>query len=356
MENPVERLMRLIPDGVDGALIQTPVNRRYLTGFKSSAGFVLLLKGACIFLTDFRYYESAQKVVKTARVEQYTRLADTFAALKKKYNLRYLLVEHDRLCLGDLERMQTAFEGVKLIYDTKLDEILSDIRIVKTPEELRKIEQAQALTEKAYDHILHKIRPGVTEISIALEIEYFMRRQGAEAVAFDPIVVSGRNSALPHGVPTGKAIETGDFVTMDTGAMVDGWHSDMTRTVAVGRVTEEQRKMYEVVRRAQCCALERIRAGLSCEDADEAARQVIREAGYGEAFGHSTGHGVGMEVHEAPSVAPGNPQLLRPGMVITVEPGIYLSGKFGVRIEDMVIVTEVGHKNLTKCTKDLTIL
>lgn len=356
MSTPIERLMRRIPEKVDGALIQSSVNRRYLTGFKSSAGFVLVLPDECIFLTDFRYYESAKAVVKNARVEMYTKVEASFADLKKKYNLNYLLVEHENMKLGTLERMQTAFSGVKLICDTKLDELISEIRIVKTSDELKRIIAAQALTEQAYHYILEKICVGVTERALALEIEYYMRRQGAENIAFDPIVVSGKNSALPHGVPSGKEIEQGDFVTMDTGAMLDGWHSDMTRTVAVGKPSEEQRQVYETVLRAQHCALQAARPGASCGQVDEAARSVIRAAGYGDAFGHSTGHGVGMEIHELPNVAPQNEKILRPGMVLTIEPGIYLSGKFGVRIEDMITITETGHKNLTNCHKELIIL
>ena len=356
MSNPIERLMRRIPEKVDGALIHSPVSRRYLTGFKSSAGFLLVLPDECIFLTDFRYYESAKRVVKNARVELYTKAGESFAALQKRYNLNYLLVEHEHMELGALERMQTAFSGVKLIYDTKLDELISEIRRVKTPKELQKIMAAQALTEQAYYYIMEKMRVGVTERTLALEIEYYMRREGAEAVAFDPIVVSGANSALPHGVPSEKAVERGDFVTMDTGAMLDGWHSDMTRTVAVGEPSEEQRLVYETVFRAQQSALQTARAGISCAQVDEAARHVIRDAGFGDAFGHSTGHGVGMEVHEAPSVAPDNEEILQSGMVITIEPGIYLSGKFGVRIEDMISITEKSHKNLTKCPKELIII
>ena len=356
MQTLIERLRMRIPAYADGFLIQTPVNRRYLTGFKSSAGFLLILKEDAVFLTDFRYVEAAEATVQTVRVERYSKISETFSAYKNKHNLRCLLVEHDQMKIGELERMQAAFQGVKLAYDKKLDELISELRVVKTSEDIHKIRAAQELTEQAFHHILPQIRPGVTERELALEIEFYMRRQGAEGVAFDPIVVSGENSAKPHGVPTDKAIEKGDFVTMDTGAMLDGWHSDMTRTVAVGNPTDEQREIYEIVLRTQETAIRAVRRGADCEQVDAAARTVIRDAGYGEAFGHSTGHGVGMEIHEAPNLAPGSRRILMPGNVVTIEPGIYLNGKFGVRIEDMVVVTETGCKNLTKCPKKLIIL
>ncbi|MFQ8599944.1 MAG: M24 family metallopeptidase [Oscillospiraceae bacterium] len=222
--------------------------------------------------------------------------------------------------------------------------------------EIQKIEQAQALTESTFSHILSVIRAGVTEREIALEMEFFMRRQGADGVSFDFIVVSGNNSSLPHGVPTGKAVEKGDFITMDFGALVDGYHSDMTRTIAVGCVDEEQRRVYDTVLRAQRAALSAIRAGMRCSDADRAAREVIDGAGYAGCFGHGLGHGVGVEIHEAPNLSPRSAEILEPGMVVTVEPGIYIENRYGVRIEDMVVVQKGGCRNLTASPKELIIL
>ena len=287
----------------------------------------------------------------------YQRLTDTLRELMEKHGVRRLLVEAGQMTLRERRKLRETLSGDVEDGD-ELDDWLEALRLIKSPDELRRIREAQALTAYGFEKILDYIRPGRTEREIALELEFLIRRQGAEGIAFDFIVVSGANSSLPHGVPSDKAVEPGDFVTMDFGAVVDGWHSDMTRTVAVGSVTDEQRRVYETVLRAQETALGTLRAGLSCRAGDAAARDVIREAGYGDCFGHSTGHGVGVEIHEEPRLSPAAPEgeLLQPGSVVTVEPGIYLSGKFGVRIEDMAAITETGCENLTKSPKTLTIL
>ena len=212
----------------------------------------------------------------------------------------------------------------------------------------------RALTEDGFAHILDYIRPGRTERDVALELEFYIRRQGAEAAAFDFIVVSGANTSLPHGVPTEKPIGSGEFVTMDFGAVVEGYHSDMTRTVAVGAVSEEQERVYDIVLQAQLAALSVLKPGLPCLKGDAAARDVIAAAGFGDCFGHGTGHGVGVEIHEQPRLSPSaRGQELQAGNVVTVEPGIYIEGKFGVRIEDMAAITESGCENLTKSPKTL---
>ena len=236
--------------------------------------------------------------------------------------------------------------------DDTLDKLLRDLRVIKTPEEIQKIKAAQRITDAAFTHILRRIRPGVTEREIALEIEFFMRREGADGVAFDLIVVSGENGSLCHGVPSQKKIEKGEFITMDIGAVLDGYHSDMTRTVALGQISPEQKKVYHTVLEAQIAALGQCRPGVACGSVDKAARDII-EKDYPGTFGHSTGHGVGVEIHEWPRFAPGDKTIARPGMVVTVEPGIYLAGRFGVRIEDMVAITETGYENLTHSPKEL---
>lgn len=349
----LEELAALLPEKRDAALVIALHNRRYLTGFPSSAGWVLVTREKSYFLTDFRYIEAARRRVRGAECRMITAVCLALSELIHHHGIQRIFVEGG-LSLHEFAALKKGVPEIPFEAGNALDGWLSSLRLVKSQEELAKIKQAQALTEYGFDHILPLIRPGRTEREIALDLEFLIRRQGADGVAFDFIVVSGANSSLPHGVPGDKPVEPGDFVTMDFGAMVDGWHSDMTRTVAVGRVSEEQRRVYDTVLRAQLAALEVLKAGLPCVQGDAAARDIIAAAGYGDCFGHGTGHGVGVEIHEEPRLSPSaGDQVLRPGSVVTVEPGIYLPGRFGVRIEDMVYITETGCENLTHCAKDL---
>ena len=358
MLTAIERFMAALPPDVDGALVTSDRNRFYLTGFPSTDGAVLVLKGQAYFLTDFRYTEAAERVITSCKVVEYSRIGPVIVELLKKHRATgRILMENECLTLGDAEHYRAVLleNGAEAVTDHTLDRILAGLRMIKTPQEIEKIKASQQITDDAFQHILPMIRPGITEREIALEIEFFMRKQGAEGVAFDLIVVSGSNGSMCHGVPSGKKIEDGDFVTMDTGALLDGYHSDMTRTVAVGHVSEEQRHVYDLVLRAQLAAISAVKPGTACGVVDKAARDLI-EAEYPGAFEHSTGHGVGVEIHEWPRFSKGNHMLAKPGMVVSVEPGIYLRGKFGVRIEDLVAVTENGCEDLTKSPKELIIL
>lgn len=358
MKTAVERLMDLLPEQ-DGcaALITSGKNRRYLTGFPSSAGMVLVTKQGAWFMTDFRYFEAAQLKIKDCNVLMYTRAAETLQQLFREQNITTVYLEYSALTLAEADDLENTCKsaGVQAVKDGTLDTILRTLRIVKTPQEIQKIRDAQAITDASFEYILGKIHPGVTEREIALDLEFFMRRNGAEGVAFELIVVSGANGSQCHGVPSEKKIESGDFVTMDIGALLDGYHSDMTRTVAVGEVTEDQRRVYQTVLDAQLAALAVAKPGAVCSSVDKAARDII-EKDYPGTFGHSTGHGVGVEIHEWPRFAASDSTTLLPGMVVTVEPGIYLAGRFGVRIEDMIAVTESGTENLTHSPKELIIL
>ena len=223
-------------------------------------------------------------------------------------------------------------------------------------DELETIIAAQRIAEKAFDHILGFITPDKLETEVALELEYFMLKNGADALSFDTIAVSGKNSSLPHGVPSDKKIERGDFITMDYGAVVDFYHSDMTRTVAYGEVSSKQAEVYETVLKAQIAGVEALKPGTSCRDVDAVSRNIIKAAGYGEYFGHGLGHGVGVEIHEKPTLNPNSSDTLTAGYIVTVEPGIYIPDNFGVRIEDMAYITEDGYINLTSCEKKLIVL
>lgn len=341
----------------DAVLVTSAQNRLYLTGFPSSAGWVVVTKEQAYFLTDFRYFEAAERHVTSCQVVLMKRLADSLKEIVQRHHLKHILVENAGLSLADAKNYREMFEplGVKTVEDSTLDRLLRGLRCIKTPLELEKIRAAQRITDAAYAHALTVLRPGVTEREVALEIEFFMRRAGAEGVAFDLIVVSGQNGSLCHGVPSDKPIAAGDLVTMDIGARLDGYHSDMTRTVGVRHLSDEQKKVYHTVLSAQLAAIQAAKPGQICSFVDQAARDIIDKE-YAGTFGHSTGHSVGLEIHEWPNFAPNCHEILRPGMVITVEPGIYLPGKFGVRIEDMVAITENGNENLTKSPKELLIV
>ena len=234
--------------------------------------------------------------------------------------------------------------------------LLHALRARKGPEELERMEQAQRITEKALEQILTEIRPGVTEKEISARLQYHMLCFGAEKMSFDPIVAGGPNGSMPHAVPTDRPIQSGEFVTMDFGCVYGGYCSDMTRTVCVGKPTEEMERVYETVLKAQLAGIAAARAGVTGAEIDGAAREVIRQAGYGDYFGHSFGHSVGVEIHESPNASPGNHEPMPAGAVVSAEPGIYLPGRFGVRIEDVIVLEEGGCRDITKADKALLCL
>jgi len=357
--NPIERLSeRLIHgDAKKAVLVHSRPNRYYLTSFPSSAGILLVTAGKAYYLLDFRYAEAARAKAKGAEVVDLMNMDETLKGLLTKHGVQEVYMEYTALPYGTAMRYKKICEsaGAEAIFDTTLDDALKAQRIIKSEEEIGKIAAAQAITDKAFTHILGFIHAGVTEREIALELEFFMRKNGADGNAFNPIVVTGKNGSQCHGVPGDTVVQDGDLITMDFGAMLNGYNSDMTRTVAVGHVSDEQRDIYNTVLRAQVAAIDAIRAGVRCCDIDKVARDII-ETPYPETFGHSLGHGVGFEIHEWPGFSKVDTSLAEPGMVITVEPGIYVAGKCGVRIEDMIVVTEDGCRNLTHSPKELIIL
>lgn len=342
----------LTPDAA--LLVTSGANRFYLTGFHSSAGRVLITKDKAYFLIDFRYVEKAKSVVKSCDVI----LSGNATEELSQYltNVKYLYVETDTMSIARLQALQTALPTVDIVAEDTMDRLLENMRAIKSEPELTLIRQAQKITDETFSYIINHIEPGRSEIDVMLDMEFYMRRLGSEGVSFDFIVVSGKNSSLPHGVPTDKLIEVGDFVTMDFGAVVGGYRSDMTRTVAVGCVSDEQRKVYDTVLAAQQAALKVIQPGMVCKDVDKVARDLIYGAGYEGCFGHGLGHSVGIEIHENPNFNTRCDTVLEKGTVMTVEPGIYLENRFGVRIEDMVFVTEDGCIDITQSEHDLIIL
>lgn len=356
MRERLQALAELFPPEAQAALVVSEENRRYFTGFPSSAGVLIVSRGGSIFLTDSRYIEAARRTVTGCEVEELTNLSAQLPALLKANGIKRLMLEAERVTLSQAARYQALLPDVELDTGDGLDQCIDSLRMVKSAEEKELIVRAQRIAEQAFEHILTVIRPGVTEREIALELDHYMLCHGAQALSFETIAVGGVHSSMPHGVPSEYKIARGDFITMDYGAVVGGYHSDMTRTVAVGAVSEEQKRVYDIVLRAQRAALDTIRPGVACADADRAARELITREGYGDDYRHGTGHGVGIEIHEQPVLSPASKQTLAPGHVVTVEPGIYLPGRFGVRVEDMAFVTRDGCENLTNTPKALIVL
>jgi Xaa-Pro aminopeptidase len=356
MEQRARHLMQSLAGKADCALVTDDCSRRYLTGMKSSAGFLLCFPEKTYLLIDFRYIEKARETALHCEVIEQKNTYEQLAALLKRHGAETVAVESRSLTLQKLAALKEKLSGVEFLTDDTLSSALYALRTVKSREELHKIQMAQQLAEAALQQLLEELCAGMTEREIALRLDFHMRRNGAEDLSFETIALTGAHTSMPHGVPDDRSVQRGDFVLMDFGAVVDGYHSDMTRTVCVGTPSEEMQNVYEIVRTAQETALARVRAGITGHELDAAGRDVITAAGYGDAFGHSLGHGVGMEIHEFPVAAPKQQALLAEGNVVTVEPGIYLPGKFGVRIEDFVYVTKNGCENLTKFTNKLICL
>ena len=354
MINKIEKIQSFLQQG-EAALVTSGQNRFYLTGFPSSAGVVLVTKKNAYFLIDFRYFEKARKTVAHCEVILHERGGISVMDLLGKDNVQRLFVETEQTSAAEFCRMKERYGDI-LSDSDEFDKYISRLREIKDEKELALIREAQKLTDDTFSYILNNIKAGRTELEVMLDMEFYMRKLGSEGVSFDFIVVSGKNSSLPHGVPTNKVIEKGDFLTMDFGAVVGGYHSDMTRTVAVGSVTEEMERVYNTVAAAQDAAFKVIKPGTVCSDVDKASRDLIYGAGYEGCFGHGLGHGVGVEIHEDPNFNAICETKLEKGMVMTVEPGIYLEDKFGVRIEDMVFITDDGYENITKSDKSLIIL
>lgn len=351
----ITKLQEFLKNSHEAILIHSPENRRYFTGFPSTDGYLVVTKDDAVLFADSRYIEAAQKT-SSCKAQLVTKATIEIKEYLKEKNILKAYTERERLTVSMADFFRTAFLPCRVTPSKKLENTINNIRSVKIFSEIECIKKAQSIAEEAFDHILSFIRPGVTEKRIALEFDFYMLSHGAEALSFETIVVTGKKTSMPHGVPDDTVVENGDFITMDFGAVYKGYHSDMTRTVAVGEVSAEQRKIYEIVLSAQKASLGILKEGLSCKEADKAARDIITNAGYGDYFGHGTGHGVGIEIHEAPNLSPRSDAVLQAGNVVTVEPGIYIPDKFGVRIEDMALITEDGYENLTNTPKELIIL
>lgn len=343
---------RLAAAGVDALVITQPENRRYLSGFTGSEGAVVVGPGPCWLLVDFRYVEQGREEAPDCQLVRFERLEEGLRQVVEAAGVRRLGVEGAHVPVATFDRWREAVAPAELV---PVGPVVEGLRAVKEPEELARIEAAVALADRAFSYILPRLRAGRTEREIALELEWFMRTEGAERVSFDPIVASGPRGALPHARPGPRPLSAGDFVILDFGCVAGGYCSDMTRTVVVGPPGPQHREIYEAVLAAQRRGIEAVRPGRNGREVDAEARAVIAAAGYGEHFGHGLGHGVGLAVHETPPrlspTADDTP--LEPGMVTSVEPGIYLPGFGGVRIEDLVVVTEAGCRVLSQAPREL---
>ncbi len=341
--------------GLDAMLVTSMSNRKYVTDFPSSAGMALVTRQGAYFYIDSRYIEAAKNRIRGAEVQM--------VGMERAYNvlLNEIIDSQELKQIGIEEAAMSYAEYLSLSKQLHAElqpaqELITELRMVKDADEVEQLIRAQRIAEAALEKVLPLIKPGITEREIASELINQMRMGGADGVSFDPIVVTGVKSSMPHGVPGDVAVQNGDFVTMDFGCRLNGYCSDMTRTVAVGSVTEEMRNVYETVLKAQLAAIEKAQAGMTGAEVDKVARDVITAAGYGDCFGHGFGHGLGLDVHEAPTAGPSGKTPMPAGSVISAEPGIYLEGRFGVRIEDVIILREGGCENIMRAPKELMIL
>lgn len=338
--------------GIDAALIISDVNRNYLTGFTGDESFAIITKNKAFFITDSRYTEQARKQVKNFEIIEYKppSVHDYIKKIVLDNEIKRIGFEEDRISFSEYEKYKETLEGIELV---KLNGAVENLRIIKDEEEIELISKAAQIADDAFLHILDFIKPNMKERDVALELEFFMRQKGASKLSFDSIVASGKRSSLPHGVASDKVIEKGDFLTLDFGCVYEGYCSDMTRTIVIGKADDKQKEIYNIVLEANEAALEAIKPKKACCEIDKIARDIIANKGYGDRFGHGLGHGVGREIHEQPRLSAFGKAVLEKGMVVTDEPGIYIPEYGGVRIEDLVLVTEDGYKVLSQSSKEL---
>ncbi len=354
----IERLQKWIQSGevdLDAVLIQSPENRRYFSGFTGTFGYLIVSKSDVWFLTDSRYTEQAKEQAphcKLIKLERYGP-ETSIRLLCEQAGIVVLGFEGNRLPYATYAKLSKHFGRANLV-DVGVQ--IDGFRRIKDASEIALLRRAESIGDEAFVHICQFIKPGMRERDIALELEFTMRRLGASGLSFETIVASGVRSAMPHGVASDKRIESGDLIVMDYGCVYDGYCSDMTRTIAVGDPGEELRKLYELVRNTQATCLQAIHAGVIGKDIHQIAVDCFAEAGYGDYFGHGLGHAVGLEIHEEPRFSGAEKGSIEAGVCITVEPGLYLPGRGGVRIEDMIVVTKDGYDNLTASPKELIIL
>lgn len=350
----IEKLRALMEKAIiDAYLVTSPANLRYLTNFTGTAGMALITLEQAFFITDFRYIEQASEQIQGMTIIQHQGdIVSEILKLMESESVNVLGFEDAVMTYADY----SIFEEVIDAELAPASGLIEKLREQKDDGEIAIIEKACAIADEGFDHVLKMIRPGMTEIEVANQLDFYMRSLGASGTSFETIVASGARSALPHGVASEKMVEQGDLITLDFGCVYQGYVSDITRTFAIGDPGQQLKDIYQIVLEAQKKVLEVAQAGVTGSQLDAVARDFISEAGYGEAFGHSTGHGIGMEIHEGPNISRSNDEPLMEGNVITDEPGIYLAGLGGVRIEDDLVILAEGNRILTQSPKELIIL
>ena len=351
----LEKYLSILTEQADGLLLTSRFSRHYGAEFDIAEGVAVVSMAGCRYFTDSRYIESAQNNIRGFEVLEMNRENNYYKLINQAiadFGITKLGFEEEYLTVAEHTAYAQKLEAALIPYNGQIHQF----RAVKEDWELERMRKAQEITDRAFAEVLGKIKAGMTEKQLQAELIYGLYKNGGEGLSFDPIVVSGPNTSLPHGVAGERVICEGDFITMDFGVIYQGYCSDMTRTVAVGYATEEMEKVYYTVLQAQQAALAATRAGVTGREIDGVARQLITDAGYSKYFGHGYGHSLGMEVHEMPSCSPGSQRAMEVNMVSSAEPGIYLPGKFGVRIEDVVIFQENGCENITASPKKLIIV
>jgi len=353
MITTLKKMQNLVKkENLDCLLVSDIVHIRYLTGFSGSSAKVLVFPNKTIFMSDFRYLEQSDKEVKGAQIrigkrDPFNDLPEISELKKKNFRIGF---ESDFLSHGQVRKLIHMLPDICWIPTSGLIESLT---IVKTADEIRMIRAAVKISDLAFDRILGYIRPGLRENEVAAELEYQMKMLGSEKPAFDTIIASGVRSSMPHGIASDKIIKRGEFITMDFGAKYMGYHSDITRTVVVGKATSRQKRIYNLVLKAQKIGCDYVKAGQEAKKVDAKVRGIIAKAGYGKYFGHGLGHGLGTLVHDSPSVSPASTDILQTNNVVTIEPGIYIPKWGGVRIEDDIVVKKNKSVILNKAPKEL---
>ena len=351
----LEKYRSVLNQEVQGIFLTSRYSRMYGAEFDIAEGYAIVAREGARYFTDSRYIESAQRDIRGFEVIEFNAENPLSVLLNRAiadFGISTLGFEDSYLTVAELRSFEAKLNARLVPFQDRIN----PFRGQKEPWELDRMRKAQAITDRAFAEVCPRIKAGMTEKELAAELIYCLYKNGAEGLSFDPIVVAGPNTSMPHGVPGDRPIAEGDFITMDFGVLYGGYCSDMTRTVALGYATEEMKQVYDTVLQAQLAGIAATKAGVTGQAVDAAARDSIKEAGYGEFFGHGYGHSLGLEIHEAPNCNPRNTEPLPAGAVCSAEPGIYLPGKFGVRIEDVVIVTEDGCENITHSPKDLLIL
>lgn len=353
-ERTKKLLLKAAEKKMDAVLVTSDENVFYFSGFTGDSTELLITHKKTYLFTDFRYTEMAEKQTDNCEVIE-TKSSDRLAQIESRLKIngiKTLGIEKSAVTLDLSEAFQAAL-SVKIYSDITGD--IAALRAIKSPAEIEKMSQAAEISDRVFLDLLPKIKPGIKETDLNAELTYLFNQNGC-GLSFPPIIASGENSSLPHAPLTNRTLQSGDFLTIDFGCMLDKYCTDCTRTLGIGRLAKEQEKVYDIVKIAQRKAFEAIKPGISCGELDAVAREIIADAGYGENFGHGLGHGVGLDIHEFPRVGGGDATVLEPGMVITVEPGIYLKNRFGVRIEDMCYITENGGVSFNQIDRNLKII